>query len=118
MHNLTLNGVKKWQYPFNKDKIHFFNIKDFQEGTTIESIISNNDVHITGPCIVGGVEVWPILEQLVSHSINELITHNLIDDDQTLLLMSYLLRPEYFELHPVSPEDWFVAFKEYNENIS
>lgn len=114
----TLNEVKTWQYPFNKDKIHLFNVKEFQEGTTIESIISNNDVHITGPCIVADVKLWPMLEKLVSHSVEELLKNNLIDDDQTLLLMSYLLRPEYFELHPVSSEDWFIAFKDYNENLS
>ena len=48
----------------------------------------------------------------------ELLKNNLIDDDQTVLLMSYLSRPELFELHKVSPSDWFVAFKEYNENLS
>ena len=42
----------------------------------------------------------------------------LIDDDQTVLLMSYLSKPDLFELHKVSPSDWFVAFKEYNENLS
>jgi protein YibB len=114
----TLNGVKKWQYPFNRDKIHFFNIKDFQEGTFIENVIFNNDVHITGPCIVAGKEMWPKLEHLVHHNTNELLKNNLIDDDQTLLLMSYLSTPELFELHRVSEQDWFIAFKDYNENIS
>jgi len=32
------------------------------------------------------------------------------------LLMSYLQKPEIFELHRVSGDDWFVAFKEYNED--
>lgn len=114
----TLNGVKQWQYPFDQDKIHFFNIKDYKEGTYISDIIFNNDVHITGPCIVASNEKWGILEQLVQNNTKELLKNNLIDDDQTLLLMSYLTAPELFELHPVSPSDWFVAFKEFNENLS
>jgi protein YibB len=114
----TLNKVKKWSYPFNKDKIHFFNIKDFKEGSYIQDIIANNDVHITGPCIVAGKEMWPVLENLVYHNTRELIKNNLIDDDQTLLLMSYLAKPELFELHKVSNDDWFIVFKDYNETVS
>jgi len=112
----TLNNVKKWQYPFAKDKIHFFNLKDWKEGTYIENVIFNNDVHITGPCIVAGKDMWQTLEHLVHHNVGELLKNNLIDDDQTLLLMSYLQKPEIFELHRVSGDDWFVAFKEYNED--
>jgi len=114
----TLNGVTKWQYPFAKDKIHFFSIKDWKEGTFIEDVIINNDVHITGPCIVAGKEMWPTLEELVHHSIDELLKNNLIDDDQTLLLMSYLQKPELFEIHPVSKNDWFIIFKDFNEDLS
>jgi protein YibB len=113
----TLNNVKLWNYPFNKEKIHFFNIKDYK-GTSITDIIANNDVHITGPCIVASQSMWPELEKLVDKSFRELLDKNLIDDDQTLLLMSYLTQPDSFELHPISPNDWFIAFRKYNENIS
>ena len=114
----TLNGLTKWSYPFNKEKIHFFTIKEYVDGSFIEDIVSNNDVHVTGPCIVAGRELWPKLEMLVNHSFNELVKNDLIDDDQTLLLMSYLLMPDLFELHPVSPDDWFIAFRNYNETLS
>lgn len=113
----TLNGVTLWQYPFDKEKIHFFNIKEYN-GTSLTDIIANNDVHVTGPMIVASQKMWPKLEELVDKSFRELIKNDLIDDDQTLLLMSYLQQPESFELHPILPNDWFIAFKEYNENIS
>lgn len=113
----TLNGVTLWQYPFDKEKIHFFNIKEYN-GTSLTDIIANNDVHVTGPMIVASQKMWPKLEELVDSSFRELIKNDLIDDDQTLLLMSYLQQPESFELHPILPNDWFIAFKEYNENIS
>jgi len=114
----TLNGVTHWKYPFDKDKIHFFNIKDWKEGTYIQDVIATNDVHITGPCIIAGKEMWNVLEGLVHHSMNELLKNNLVDDDQTLLLMSYLQRPDYFELRKVSEQDWFIVFKDYNEDLS
>lgn len=114
----TLGGHTNWQYTFDKDKIHFFTIKDWVEGTYIQDVIANNDVYVTGPCIVGGRDAWKKLEILVQHNTNELLKNNLIDDDQTLLLMSYLSQPDMFELHPVSTDDWFVAFKDYNESVS
>jgi protein YibB len=118
----TLNGVTNWQYPFDKEKIHFFNIQDCSDwpsqNKTIQDIIANNDVYITGPCIVAGKEQWPVLEYLVNFSLQELFKNDMIDDDQTLLLMSYLSQQELFELHPVSSDNWFVAFKEFNENLS
>jgi protein YibB len=113
----TLNDVTLWQYPFDKEKIHFFNIKEYN-GTSLTDIIANNDVHVTGPMIVASQKMWPELERLVDESFKELISKDLIDDDQTLLLMSSLKEPEKFELHPILPNDWFIAFKEYNENIS
>lgn len=114
----TLNGITHWKYPFDKKKIHFFNIKQWKEGTYIQDVIANNDVHITGPCIIASKDNWKVLEYLIQHSAQELLKVNLIDDDQTLLLMSYLQKPELFELHPVSSNDWFVAFKDYNETVS
>jgi protein YibB len=109
----TRCGVTQWTYPFDPEKIHFFNIKDFQEGTYIQDIIANNDVHITGPFIVGSKKTWPILRHIVEHNTMELLKNGLIDDDQTILLMSYLQTPELFELHQVPVGDWFVAFKHF-----
>lgn len=113
----TLYGVKNWQYPFNKDKIHLFDLKDYT-GTSIHSLISNNDVHITGPCIVASKENWRKLEFCVLEGAKELLQNNLIDDDQLLLLLGYLSDPELFELHRVTPDDWFTVFRDFNVNIS
>lgn len=112
---VTLNDIDFWKYPFDKEKIHLFNIKDWEEGTFIQDVIANNDVHITGPCIVASKEMWPKLEALVHHSIDDLLKNNLMDDDQTMLLMAYLQKPDLFELHRVPDQDWFVAFRDYSE---
>lgn len=111
----TLNGITKWNYNFDANKIHLFSIKDYLPGRPIDDIIYNNDVHMTGGVIVAGKEQWYKMEALINHSTNELIKNNLIDDDQTLLLMSYLLAPEEFEIHKVSPNDWFFIFKNFAE---
>lgn len=111
----ALNGKTKWQYNFDKEKIHLFNIKDYDD-TPIETVISNNIVYMTGPCIVAGEQRWSDLYSMVNHNINNLLKNNWIDDDQTLLLMAYLSAKNLFEIHKVSETDWFVAFKDYNES--
>ena len=114
----TLGGVRFWEYPFDKEKIHFFNIKDWVEGTFIQDVISNNDVHITGPCIVAGKEMWPTLEHLVHHNVNELLKNQLIDDDQTLMLMSTLLDPNLFELHKLAAQAEILRRQHLGELLS
>lgn len=113
----ALNGKNKWQYSFDKDKIHLFNIREPNDITiSLEDIIATNRVYMTGPCIVAGKYAWDDLYYLTNHSMNHLLKNNWIDDDQTLLYMAYNSAPDKFELHPVSENDWFVAFKDYNES--
>lgn len=110
----------EWNYDFDTGHIHMFKLKDFDNvNDNIERLIKDNDVHMTGGSIVGGKEVWPTFEKLVQHSFNELYNHNLVDDDQTLLLMAYLYKPDLFELRQVTHgEDWLrhnSVFKKYNK---
>jgi hypothetical protein len=65
---------------------------------------------------VAGTEKWKLLKQLVLKNVELLLENNLIDDDQTLLLMSYLSSPQDFELHDANPNDWFRIFRVYNEH--
>jgi protein YibB len=109
----TLYGVKHWHSDLNKDKIHLFTLKDYVEGTYIDQIIFNNDVHMVGGAIIAGKQGWKNLEYLVQHSLKQLLDNNLIDDDQTLLLMSYLSAKDSFELHPMT--EALVLFRDYNK---
>jgi protein YibB len=109
----TLYGVKHWKHNFNKDKIHLFTLKDFVEGTYIDQIIFTNDVHMVGGAIIAGKQGWKNLEYLVQHSLTQLLDNNLVDDDQTLLLMSYLSSRDSFELHRMT--EALVLFRDYNK---
>ena len=51
----------KWQYPFDENKIHFFTIKDYIEGTFIQDIISNNDVHKVNNTFILLLKLWLLL---------------------------------------------------------
>lgn len=113
----TRAGVQHWQYGFDPERIHLFSIRDYNN-ETIHQIISNNLVFMTGPCIVASKQKWRILEMMVMEGTQELLRNQLIDDDQTLLTLSYLSSPNDFQIHRVDPSDWFIIFKQFHENIS
>ena len=111
-----LGGKTEWNYNFDSEKIHFFELKKFDPARSIQEIISLNEPHMLGAKIVAGKTMWPKLEYLIIHSFDELIKHNLVDDDQTLMLMSYLYSPGLFEIHEIV-QDWIEngsIFKYYN----
>ena len=111
----TIPEPKVWSCNFDPKKIHFFNMAEIDKNRPIDSIIYTGDVYIQGCHIVAGITKWNLLNELVLKNLSLLVNHNLCDDDQTLLLMSYLSKPEEFELHFVDPSDWFVIFKRFND---
>lgn len=110
----TVPPSNKWSYDFDKEKMHLFNIRPIEPQRTIDSIIYTGDVYIMGCHIVGGTKCWEKFKNLIIGNLDDLLEHKLIDDDQTLLLMAYLINPSEIELHYVDPSDWFIIFKEYN----
>lgn len=108
----------EWNYNFDKDKMTLFRLKEFDNSRSIIELIINNDVHMTGGAIVGGKQIWPLFDKLIQHSFGELYKNNLVDDDQTLLLMASLLKPELFKIYDVTHgEDWLrhnSVFNKYN----
>jgi protein YibB len=114
----TLPKSLKWSYDFDPSKIHLFDYKDLLPNKTINQIISTNDVHILGAKIVAHKDMWPIMENKIFEVMNLLFTNNLIDDDQTLLLMCSRMYPNLFELHRIpdhqNGSDPFIIFKQFN----
>lgn len=108
----------KWSYNFDQEKIHFFNLKLFSQGNTIEETIFNNHVYVTGPHFVAHKKNWPKLDTMIQYHTDMLLLNNLIDDDQTLMLMASLGNPDLFETHMISDSDWFCIFRDYNEGLS
>lgn len=105
----------KWDYKFNPNKLHFFNIQSIPAEINLVDIISNNEVYIMGCHIVGGKNVWSVLKESMIKNMNLLLEHGLTDDDQSLLLMSYVQNLEISECRFVDPADWFVIFRKFND---
>lgn len=108
----------EWKFDA-QGKINFFSVYRTEERLWVRPIfksIFTNEVHIQGCHIVAPNHLWPDLKDMVNTALSSLFKVDLIDDDQTLLLMAYRSDPEKFIVHPRKEEDWFVIFKHYNHN--
>ena len=106
-----------WNCDFDPSKINMFTIKpNIASSMNIYEVIAINDVLITGCHIGAGVNEWFLLASLMYENIDRLLSVNVIDDDQSLLFMSYLQNPEDFVIRKISPDDWFCIFRSYNAN--
>ena len=112
---------KKWSYNFGEDKFQLFGYRPYHVGQTIENVIFNNIVYILGAKQVAHRNLWPEVNRLINESMEELQSKNLVDDDQTLWLMSSLKKPELFNMNIIPDHqlghDSFVLFNNYNDTV-
>jgi hypothetical protein len=111
----SLPPSEEWKCSFDPEKIHLFSLRPIEPQRPIDDIIFRGDVYIMGCHMVGGTKKWKEFQKLVDGSMDLLLKNNLVHYDQTLYLMSYLLKPDLFEIRYVDPSDWFVVLKDYND---
>lgn len=98
-----------WQYDFSQ-KIHLFSIKKLNN-LPVFNIVKKMPVDMTAGIIVAPAEQWESLYNSFRESILSLLNCDFVDDDQTLLIMSYRREPSAFEIHLI--EDWFMVLKKF-----
>lgn len=107
--------VTSWEYDFDPEKIHLFSIKqNVPLRIDIMGIIATNDVFIQGCHVVAHKKHWKWFHMDMIKYMEYLINWEIIDDDQTLLLLCYIMNPEKYEIHYIDPKDWFVMFSQFN----
>jgi hypothetical protein len=108
---------KIWDYDF-EDKIHLWCIENIPKSINLKKIIKSNSVFIQGAHIVAPKQKWIMINKFMNEQMEYLLNNNLIDDDQTMLLMSYLNNPHEFKIHReyINSEDldWFFIFQYFN----
>lgn len=116
----NITQSQTWNYNFDPEKIHLFAYKDY-DGKPIENVVADNDVYILGAKVVAHKKMWPEMVSLMEQSHNKLLEKNMVDDDQGLWLLSYILKPEVFELHRIPDHqlghDPFVLFNQFNDTL-
>lgn len=109
-------GLKVWDYPFERERMHFFTIKN---GLNINSqqqafdYMIGNHVYIIGGAVVGAKEKWQELAPLIFESQKMTLQNKIVDDDQGIFLLCYFKRPELFKLNYLGRGRWFDLFRCY-----
>jgi protein YibB len=109
-----MDAKKEWKFNA-KNKINLFQIKQLDE-TPIFNIIKNLDIYFTGMKILGNLKNWATFEKEIDQSFSSLLNCGFVDDDQLLLLMAYRSNPKNFVLHPISPHNPRVVFKNFTSD--
>jgi len=111
--------TNSWSYNFDPSKIHLFSVKKFVPiHMNLKEIIRTNDVFIQGCHVVASTDMWPVLWEDMQKSFGQLVDQDWIDDDQTMMYMSYCRDPLDYEIHYLDEsKGWFQIMKEFN-NVS
>ncbi|HDI4959112.1 TPA: protein YibB [Salmonella enterica] len=110
----TTNGIKKWSWPFNKERMHFFTIRRGLKLRTLESVsncMSGNHVYIIGGVLAGALEKWQEFYRLVWQCQKEALSEGIVDDDQGIFLMCYYYSPDMIKLNYLGKNRWFDLFR-------
>lgn len=100
---------------FDKDKIHVFSHRDLvPTKIDIRNIIDHNEVYLQGCHIGADHKNWKFLEKENWKHIKMLLANDLVDDDQSILLMTYIKNKDRFYIHYTMNDYWFCLFTQYN----
>ena len=98
--------TKKWSYDFTPGKMHFFNYRDPDIQNALQQVymaVLHNIVYMIGGVFVGQRDSWRKLDSHMLTALGVLMEDRLVDDDQGLLLYSYFIEPNAYELHKMDP---------------
>lgn len=81
----------------------------------IYEIVRTGEVYIQGCHVIAPADKWEYMDHFFDLSLTSLLNIGLSDDDQTLFLMAYRNRPEWFKIHYVHPDSyWFMIFRDFH----
>lgn len=113
-----LYGLIKWNHPFDKEKIHFFSIKDGLNLADKDEVMKQaleNDTYIIGGIIVATKERWDQLYRLATEVQKNLLSSGIIDDDQGVFLICASKESNLVKLHYLGYMEWFNVFKLFHK---
>ena len=110
----TIDPEVEWRYDAG-GKINLFCGARLDD-RPIFDIVRNGCVYFQGCHIVGPVQAWAAFNARLAGALERLLTCDLVDDDQTLLLMSWRQAPDEHIVHEVDlggPLGWFFIFRAF-----
>jgi protein YibB len=103
----------EWEYNFEEDVIHLFQIKDNARNLPVFEIVRRMETFIQGGMIIAHSNLWGIFWEELKKCYDILINVGLIDDDQIFYYMVSKINPNLFLVHP---SYWNEALKLYGGN--
>ena len=100
----------KWVYPFPK-KICLFSVKECDDRPIFDIILSL-DTYIQGATFLGPKNLIAELCKYIRSNMLFLNDIGLVDDDQSLLLLTYRQHKELFIIYPC---EWCSTLRDYND---
>ncbi len=111
-----LDASTRWRFD-TRGKMNLFHIRQIDQMPIFE-VVKRGTVFFQGCHILVPVSKWSSFASEVGLALEALLTCDLVDDDQTLLLMAYRKNPADFIIHAVDPADWFVIFRNFREGVA
>jgi protein YibB len=103
---------KPWRFDA-AGKINLFHASALDD-LPIFDVVRSGKVYFQGCHIVGPNHAWGPFGRAIGASLEHLLAADLVDDDQTLLLMAWRGDPTAYRIHAVPRGEWFVAMSHYN----
>lgn len=107
--------AKPWRFEA-AGKMNLFYVIELDD-LPVYRIVKYGTNYFMGCHIVGPAEAWSEFAAEISLSMTSLLGADLIDDDQTLMLMAWRRNPAKYRIHAVTPPDWRVIFRRFNADV-
>ena len=82
----------------------------------IPTVVRFGQPYFQGCHMIAPTAAWPDFAAEMTRAFEALLACDLIDDEQTLMLMAWRRRPERYRLHHAPRDDWRIVFKQFNCN--
>ena len=83
------------------------------DDTTILDVVRSGQVWFHGALAVGPTIAWPDYADALDAAFRALLACDLVDDDQTLVLMAWRAKPTDYRLNPVPHGQWLSTLRLY-----
>ena len=110
------DAAKSWRFDAGR-KINLFHMRPMDDMPNFK-VVQRGYVYFQGGCKIGPVGAWPAFSEAIDHALAGLLTSDLVDDEQTLLLIAWRANPERYRIHAMDRRDWRVAIRFFNESMT
>ncbi len=100
-----------WRYDA-QGKINLFHMLELDD-VPIYRVVRSGTVYFQGCHILAPTREWSWFSTEISAALTALLDADLVDDDQTLMLMAWRKSPERFRIHPNRSDNWRTMLRNF-----